>query len=129
MQLGKISKPRTPARIRLSRHDPPPEREPRIGDKLLTKRSVVPPQGPAEPGRFDFRCDTYFQGLGGVGYTRKALELQNSEVTQLPLWFAKFRGILSSMIEAELSQPVARFSAAIMTRDRSGLEPSLVKDL
>ena len=84
VQLGKISKPRTPARIRLSLHGPPPEREPRIGDKLLTKGSVVPPQGPAEPGGFDFRRHAYFQGLGGVGYTRKAVELQNSDVTPLP---------------------------------------------
>ena len=129
VQLGKISKPRTPARIRLSLHGPPPEREPRIGDKLLTKGSVVPPQGPAEPGGFDFRRQAYFQGLGGVGYTRKAVELQNSDVTPLPLWFAKLRGTLSSWIKAELSQPVAGFAAAIMTGDRSGLEPSLVKDL
>lgn len=129
VQLGKISKPRTPARIRLSLHGPPPEREPRIGDKLLTKGSVVPPQGPAEPGGFDFRRHAYFQGLGGVGYTRKAVELQNSDVTPLPLWFAKLRGTLSSRIKAELSQPVAGFAAAIMTGDRSGLAPSLVKDL
>ena len=85
VQLGKISKPRTSTRIRRSLHDPPPEREPRIGDKLLTKGSVVPPQVPAEPGGFDFRRHAYFQGLGGVGYTRKAVELQNSDVTPLPL--------------------------------------------
>ena len=103
VQLGKISKPRTSTRIRRSLHDRPPEREPRIGDKLLTKGSVVPPQGPVEPGRFDFRRDTYFQGLVGVGYTRKTVELENSEVTQLSLWFAKLRGILSLRIEADLS--------------------------
>ena len=55
VQLGKISKSRTPARIRLSLHGTPPEWESRIGDKLLTKGSMVPPQGPAEPGGFDFR--------------------------------------------------------------------------
>jgi len=106
-----------------------PQNGNRVLAKLLTKGSVVPPQGPAEPGGFDFRRHAYFQGLGGVGYTRKAVELQNSDVTPLPLWFAKLRGTLSSRIKAELSQPVAGFAAAIMTGDRSGLEPSLVKDL
>ena len=47
---------------------------PKMGQSIQTTAYITPPQGPVEPGGFDFRRHAYFQSLGGVGYARKGFE-------------------------------------------------------
>ena len=75
VDLGKISKPRTPTYVRVSLHSDKGLAFLRPGARVRTIGSIAPPAGPVEPGGFDFQQYAWFKKLGAVGYSRKPLEL------------------------------------------------------
>ena len=129
LSLGRISKPRTPYKVRLSLYGPMPAHAPEVGQWIKTEGMLSPPQGPVEPGGFDFRIHAFFLGLGAVGYTRKAVYLSPAEENDITLYFAKARSHLSARIQAALPERTAGFAAAIITGDRSALAQSTVENL
>ncbi|WP_306979958.1 ComEC/Rec2 family competence protein [Ruegeria sp. YS9] len=68
VRIGDVPQERRPQRIRLSVHGPAGTIAP--GQRIMTTGHLSPPQGPVEPGGFDFRRHAWFQRLGAVGYTR-----------------------------------------------------------
>ena len=129
LSLGRISKPHTPYKVRLSLYGPMPAHAPEVGQWIKTEGMLSPPQGPVEPGGFDFRIHAFFLGLGAVGYTRKAVYLSPAEENDITLYFAKARSHLSARIQAALPERTAGFAAAIITGDRSALAQSTVENL
>ena len=129
ISLGRISKPRTPYKVRLSLYGPMSAHAPEVGQWIKTVGMLSPPQGPVEPGGFDFRIHAFFLGLGAVGYTRKAVYLSPAEENDITLYFAKARSHLSARIQAALPERTAGFAAAIITGDRSALAQSTVENL
>lgn len=71
VRLDRIDPKKTPIRVRISL---PPDFDaletPRVGAQVMTTAHLSPPQGPVEPGGFDFRRHVWFQQIGAVGYTR-----------------------------------------------------------
>jgi competence protein ComEC len=112
---------RTPDRVRLSLHGPEPETEPIPGTRVALTGHLAPPNGPTEPGGFDFRRLAWFEGLGAVGYTRNPLvELAPPE----PGWalaVTRLRMLLSAGLRARLPGEPGGFVAAVLTGDRSGV--------
>ncbi|MBV1925835.1 MAG: ComEC family competence protein, partial [Rhodobacteraceae bacterium] len=126
--LRDVRPSRTPDRVRLSLHGPPALLEP--GQKVMTTGHLSPPQGPAEPGGFDFRQYAWFQGLGAVGYTR------NSVLTVAPaldgiagLRVFSLRMAISARIQQILPGDVGGFAAAVTTGDRSAISQSALNAL
>ena len=68
VRLGDVPADRRPQRVRLSLHGGAVSLAP--GQRIMTTGHLSPPQGPVEPGGFDFRRHAWFQRLGAVGYTR-----------------------------------------------------------
>lgn len=63
----------TPERVRIrliARHGLPP-----VGAVIRITAMLHPPQGPGEPGAFDFQRHAFFAGLGAVGYALSAPEV------------------------------------------------------
>lgn len=116
VRLDGVSAAKTPAQVRLTLHGdtalPPP------GARVMTTAHLMPPQGPAEPGGFDFRRHAWFQRLGAVGYTRLAV-LQAGQGDRLPL--ESLRQRVSVHIRQEIAGTRGGFAAAITTGDRSGV--------
>lgn len=107
-----------PARVRVSLHGPdPPALWP--GQVVMTTARLLPPQGPVEPGGFDFRRHSWFLGLGAVGYTRTPV------LTVTPagdgLWLARLRMAAAERVRSVLPGDVGGFAAAVTTGDRSAV--------
>lgn len=126
--LRDVRPSRTPDRVRLSLHGPPATLAP--GQRVMTTGHLSPPQGPAEPGGFDFRQYAWFQGLGAVGYTR------NPVLTVAPamdgitgLRVFSLRMAISARIQQILPGDVGGFAAAVTTGDRSAISQSALNAL
>ena len=92
--------------------------------------SIAPPSGPVEPGGFDFQQYSWFKGLGAVGYSRKPLVLvqqpvYDSYVSKL----FKLRVGIAYYIRQKIQGQTGAFAAAILTGDRSAIDPAILKDL
>lgn len=109
-----------PARVRLSLHGPQTDLVP--GQRVMTTGHLSPPQGPAEPGGFDFRRHAWFQSLGAVGYTRVAvLTAAPAEPGEWAMRIFALRMAISARIRAHLPGDTGGFAAAVTTGDRSGI--------
>ncbi|EKE43680.1 competence protein [Oceaniovalibus guishaninsula JLT2003] len=118
--LDRTSPARTPARVRVSLHGDQRWLDPAPGMVVIMTAHLGPPEGPVEPGGFDFQRMAWFDRLGAVGYTRTpALLLEGSDAA-LPI--ARLRRHISRSVQQILPGETGAFAAAILTGDRSGMQ-------
>lgn len=128
--LSRVSPARTPRRIRISLHGPQGYLMPEPGLTVILTGHLSPPQGPVEPGGFDFQRKAWFDQLGAVGYTRSpALALAAAEEGSAGLLVHRIRMALSAAVQRAIPGENGAFAAAIITGDRSGMGQETVKDL
>ena len=128
VELKKLPPHRRPARVRVSLYGSFGTLKP--GQRVSTTANLAPPQGPAEPGGFDFRRHAWFQGLGAVGYTRKPLVITAPAQGGSPgLRITRLRYAISAHIRSVLDGDTAGFAAAVTTGDRSGISKQALQDL
>ena len=124
---------RTPARVRISADPSTPEAVLRPGLRITGYARLSPPPAPAEPGGFDFRRIAWFDGLGAVGYTRTPmLEAWSGEGDLGGGWQQQVfavRMALSRAIQAAIPGRNGGFASAILTGDRSGVDPDALAAL
>ncbi|QBY02687.1 ComEC family competence protein [Rhodophyticola sp. CCM32] len=126
--LERMEPARVPARVRVSLHGDQRWLVPEPGARVMMTGHLGPPQGPAEPGGFDFQRHAWFLGIGAVGYTRvPALLLQPRAPRALPL--THLRLTLSAAIQARIPGAAGAFAAAVLTGDRSGLSSGPLEDM
>jgi len=121
---------RTPARVRVSLDESTPADALVPGARLLGQARLSPPAGPSEPGGFDFRRVAWFEGLGAVGYARSPmLETEGGDASGVAQFAFRLRMALSRHIQAQIPGQDGAFAAAILTGDRSGIDPAVEEDL
>ena len=127
VMLDRVDPGRTPGRVRVSLHgDTPFRAEP--GMVVMTTALLSPPDGPVEPGGFDFRRMAWFDGLGAVGYTHSpVLLLEPAEEGALRV--SRLRAAIRAGVEARIPGEPGAFSAALITGDRAGIGQATVQDL
>lgn len=120
VRLSRFSAMETPGRVRISLHGSASGLHPRPGSRIMTTAHLAPPQGPVEPGGFDFRRHAWFLGLGAVGYTRNPVMTVAPPGASGPqAWVFSWRMAVSARVTAFLEGDVGGFAAAITTGDRS----------
>ncbi len=124
--LDRMAATDTPARVRITLQGAAAGFAPEPGQVLLFTAHLAAPGGPTEPGGFDFRRNSWFQGLGGVGYTRLPVMVW-SEATGGGM--AALRMRLSARIQAALPGETGAFAAALATGDRSAMAQDTVNAL
>ncbi len=128
VRIGDVPVDQRPQRIRLSIHGDTVNLSP--GQRIMTTAHLSPPQGPVEPGGFDFRRHAWFQQLGAVGYTRvpvltSAPAQDGRDGVRITAW----RMAISDRVRAILPGEVGGFAAAVTTGDRSGMGQSSLEAL
>lgn len=118
----------TPERVRITL--PTKNAYAETGKRMMIYARLEGPGAPVEPGGFDFRRWAWFHRLGGVGYSLgpllpSTIEPKNSVTMQL----TKTRHWLADLIRARIPSDNGAFAAAILTGDRSGIDPARLKDL
>ena len=119
--LDRIAPEATPARVRVTLSQGPPAVMPQTGDVVILTANLSPPNGPVEPGDFDFRMQAWFEGLGAVGYTRTPVLRLMPGTETLDLWVARTRYALSQRLQGHVPGDPGGLAAAVMTGDRAGL--------
>lgn len=115
---------RTPVKVRISLHgdllhDPQP------GEVLVMTAHLAAPEGPVEPGGFDFRRMAWFGQLGAVGYTRSPALLMEPPAAGEEM-IARMRVWLSAAMRAQIPGDAGAFAAGALTGDRSGIAQGTV---
>ena len=119
----------TPARVRVSLHGAAAQDAlPLPGDTVLMTAHLAPPEGPVEPGGFDFRRMAWFDRLGAVGYTR----------TPVILWeppgpgeaaVNRLRARMRAAVQDHIPGDAGAFAAALVTGDRAGISAGALQSL
>ncbi|WP_374375719.1 DUF4131 domain-containing protein, partial [Tabrizicola sp.] len=68
--LQEVAPGKTPLKVRVSLQGENPWLTPAPGQVVILTANLAAPEGPVEPGAFDFRRMAFFDQLGAVGYTR-----------------------------------------------------------
>lgn len=116
----------TPVKVRISLHGAQVSFEP--GQVVLLTASLAAPEGPAEPGGFDFRRMAYFQQLGAVGFTRSPVMLWAEPAAGTEV-INRLRTRLSAAMMRAVPGEAGAFATGAMTGDRSGISLDTVQAL
>ncbi|MFT3689753.1 ComEC/Rec2 family competence protein [Paenirhodobacter sp.] len=122
LDLDNVAPSRTPGRVRVSLQEEPRHLLLEPGLRVMLTANLSPPNGPTEPGAWDFRRMAWFQGLGAVGYTRApVMLLEPAEPGDLALAGHRMRMAISRAMQARMEGQAGAVAAALMTGDRSGI--------
>jgi competence protein ComEC len=126
--LREVAPDRTPLRVRVTLQGDQPWLDPIPGQVVLVTATLSAPEGPAEPGGFDFRRMAFFDQLGAVGYTRNpVLLLEDPEAGALPI--DRLRRDLTAGMLSQMNGQAGAFAAGAMTGDRSAITEDTVTAL
>ncbi|MEM6823782.1 MAG: ComEC/Rec2 family competence protein [Pseudomonadota bacterium] len=121
--LSRVDPSKTPLRIRVSLHGQQGYIEPVPGLTVILTGHLSGPQGPVEPGGFDFQRQAWFKRLGAVGYTRSpVLTLGPVEEGTHGLFLTRLRAAISNTVQEVLPTRAGAFAAAVTTGDRSAMD-------
>ena len=124
--LDNVAPDRTPLKVRISLHGEGFTPDP--GQIVLLTAHLSAPEGPPEPGGFDFRRMAYFNQLGAVGYSRSPVVLWQDPAPRAQV-INRLRTRLSVAIMAAVPGDAGAFSSGVMTGDRSGISLDTVQAL
>ncbi len=119
---------RTPRRVRVSLHGPPPDLPYEPGQTVLVTARLAAPEGPTEPAGFDFRRMAYFNQLGAVGYTSSPVVLWQPPVGGAEA-INRLRNRLSDAIQRAVPGDSGAFASGVMTGDRANISAAVTSDL
>ncbi|MES2434351.1 MAG: ComEC/Rec2 family competence protein [Pseudomonadota bacterium] len=117
---------KTPINVRISLHSQDARFDP--GQVVLLTASLAAPEGPAEPGGFDFRRMAYFQQLGAVGYTRSPVLLWTEAAPGTQV-INRLRTDLTRAMIAAVPTEAGAFATGAMTGDRAAISLDTVQAL
>lgn len=117
-----------PARVRISLSKSAPTDQ--AGQRILVYARLSGPNGPVEPDGFDFRRMAWFSQLGGIGYALgPVLPSMNPQDQTAAAAVLQVRMKLSHALTARISGAEGGFASAILTGDRSHIDPASLADL
>ncbi len=127
----RMDRPRggTPARVRVALHGDQPWVAPEPGLRIMATANLGPPEGPVEPGGFDFQRMAWFDRLGALGYTRTPVLVVEPAAETAGLAVDRLRARITRAVTARIPGDPGAFAAAILTGDRSALSRQALTDL
>ncbi len=126
--LSDVPPARTPLRVRVSLQEEPQDRVPEPGETVILTAHLSAPEGPVEPGGFDFRRMAFFDQLGAVGYTRSPVLILEPAADSAQS-ISRLRLYLSASMREAIGGDAGAFAAGVMTGDRSGLSLETIQAL
>jgi competence protein ComEC len=98
---------------------------PPIGARIQVPADLRPISGPVLPGGYDFRRDSFFQGIGATGYARAEDQVlaapEQTLATTVSLFFARLNRTLSARTEQVLEGDTGAIMKALFLGEQSGI--------
>ncbi len=126
--LDRVDPARVPERVRLSLRGKEAGHSPSPGEVVLLTGHLSAPQGPVEPGSFNFRRMAFFDQLGAVGYSTAPVMLWENAQPGARM-IDRLRSYLSASMMRAMPSQAGAFAAGAMTGDRSGITQETVQAL
>lgn len=122
-QIARLDADVAPSRVRVRLRGNQPTMKP--GDFVRIYAVLAPPPPPSVPGAFDFQRQSFFRGLGAVGYAIGSAEV----ITEAPPHgleaykhlIARVRGDIAAKVYDHVDGPAAAVIVALMTGDRGAI--------
>jgi competence protein ComEC len=131
VRIAGVGPERTPEKVRLRLRGGQPSFTP--GQWLRVRAIVSPPPPPAAPGAFDFQRQSYFQRLGGVGFSVGSAEITAGAagigLDFFGLGLAQVRQAITQRVLAALPGREGAVAAALMTGDRSAIPEAVLESM
>ena len=113
-----------PARLRITTRQAMPDLYP--GAAVRARATLMPPAQPSMPGDYDFGRQAWFAGLGAVGYTIVAPQLDASAPpppADLQFWarVQRWRQEIGERVTAALPGETGAIAKALITGERGGI--------
>lgn len=122
-EIEDIEQPPPRVRVTASRGDFAP------GDAIRLRAVLGPPPRPAAPGSYDSGFAAWFAGIGGSGYAVSRPEAAEMGGDEWARGFAAWRWSLAERIRASMPERTGGVAAALLTGDRSGIDPETAESL
>ncbi|HHS94836.1 MAG TPA: ComEC family competence protein [Rhodobacterales bacterium] len=130
LRLSRVAPDEMPERVRVSLHGKQGYLTPQPGQRVAMTAFLSAPEGPVEPGGFDFRRMAWFDRIGAVGYTRApALLLAPAPGGLGALFVHRIRAHIAAYVSAAIPGEAGAFAAAITTGDRAQMSPEALTAL
>lgn len=129
VRLDDVAPRKLPGRVRVSLHGEQGYLTPRIGQRVAMTAHLSGPNGPVEPGGFDFQRMAWFRGIGAVGYTRVPALVLTPPDRSWDLAVTRMRQDISHWVRSILPGEAGAFAAAITTGDRSAMSQDTIEAL
>ncbi|WP_185960836.1 ComEC/Rec2 family competence protein [Aliiroseovarius halocynthiae] len=129
VRLSDVNPLKLPDRVRVSLHGEQGFLTPAIGQRIALTGHLSGPNGPVEPGGFDFQRMAWFRGIGAVGYTRSPALLLSRPTGELSLAVGRLRQTIANRVRAVLPGESGSFAATITTGDRSSMDRATIEAL
>lgn len=97
-----------------------------VGDRVVARSVLLPPPPPSVPGGFDFQRQSFFRGLGAVGYGLGPIEIVDEGAEGGWAILASLRAAVIERIKAHLHGDTAAVAIALMTGERGAIDGSLM---
>ena len=121
---------KTPNRVRISLQGSIPPNTIIAGNHVAVTASPSPPSPPVEPGGLGFRRMAWFMSLGAVGYTQNpVIPAMGDGEHSLNMKLYSFRMWMSGKIKQTIGGQNGAFASAILTGDRSDIDPQILASL
>ena len=139
LSIRGVTAAETPLRARITVHVPtrslpdgaPPHPAP--GDYVRLTASLQPPPQPVAPGAWDFGRQSWFQGIGAVGFSYGAAKLVEDAGGPprrgISVWLRGIRHRISARIVAVLGDRGGGLATALLTGDRSAIPKSTLDNM
>ncbi len=114
----------TPRRVRIRfRGDLPPVE---VGARITARAVLLPPPPPAVPGGFDFQRQSFFRGLGAVGFGLGPFEVVGQGQQRGGAVVAWLRAAVIERINRHLDGSTAAVAIALMTGERGAIDGAVM---
>jgi competence protein ComEC len=121
-----------PTRVRLSARNVPPDLQ--LGMTIVGIARLMPPSGPVRPGGYDFAYNSYFDGIGAIGFFLRDPAIAASSGPpdlrqELALRLEAVRLAIAARVRAVLDGPEAEIAATLIAGVRAGIPETINEDL
>lgn len=122
----------TPARVRVTARQVPDKLLP--GEIVRGVARLMPPSGPVRPGSYDFAFQSYFDGLGAIGFfLRNPVRVETgpapSWVENLAQSVERLRMRIADKIRAVIPGASGEIASALIAGVRAGIPETVNEDL
>jgi competence protein ComEC len=124
LQIAGMAATGTPRRARIRLGSEPPLAP---GSRIRVRAVLSPPPAPALPRAFDFQRQSYFRGLGAVGFAMgRAEEVASGDAGSPALALAALRQRIGERVTGGLEGTAGAMARALMTGERGAIPENVL---